>query len=48
MRPGEASLGLRIGPENVSEGESWQKEKAQAGKLAPNFISTFRLANPEG
>jgi hypothetical protein len=23
-------------------------EKAQAGKLAPNLISTSRLANPEG
>jgi hypothetical protein len=25
-----------------------EKEKAQAGKLAPNLISTSRLANPEG
>jgi hypothetical protein len=25
-----------------------EKEKAQAGKLAPNLISISRLANPEG
>jgi hypothetical protein len=26
----------------------WQKKKAQAWKLAPELIPTFRLANPEG
>jgi hypothetical protein len=24
------------------------KRKAQARKLAPNFISTYRITNPEG
>jgi hypothetical protein len=33
---------------NVLEEGLPEKEKAQAGKLAPIFISIFRITNPEG
>jgi hypothetical protein len=48
LRPSEAPLALPIDVENVPEEESQRKKKAQAGKLAPNLISNFRIANPEG
>jgi hypothetical protein len=34
--------------ENITEKKSAAKEKAQAGKLAPNFIPVSRVANLEG
>jgi hypothetical protein len=45
---GNVSARTALGFAHVLTWKTSAKEKAQAGKLAPNLISISRLANPKG